>query len=515
VSADPAVLFKGARSVVAEELAKVKQGFEAAPLDVLVKRARLQLERDGEATPVSDPPMPVFPARPAPSREAPDTPPSRASGAAAKKSAPDDPFQDVASRAELNWEKEIPIQAEDAPFRSAILPIPRKARGPLEISQPIDAPHKAASEIKTEPAPARKPHPELELDFAAPSKASAAFEPPAPKPKAAPPEPAPAAFEPPAPKPKAALPESTPEIPMSRPAVASAPAIPLVNPRELEVPEAASRAAAPSPSVPKTPVEPLPPPSGPERFLRAPTSPARYEPPVKPMTQSPPQRETLEDHDDTQPAMEEFRFKAAERPAPAPVRVRKRASRTGWIAVLLGVIAVGAALAWAVREGVFKSEVVRKATPVALENSDVAPPASAPAPAPTDAPPVLGKPAALPPRAVAAPAKQPAAGPSSAEAPKGRAAVLLTPDWAGKPVVYVIHFSSTKDRESAAKEAQKLGAALGAPARAVEVDLGEKGIWYRVVVGEFKDVDAARAFRADLEAKKTPGMGFVYEMRGR
>jgi SPOR domain len=47
------------------------------------------------------------------------------------------------------------------------------------------------------------------------------------------------------------------------------------------------------------------------------------------------------------------------------------------------------------------------------------------------------------------------------------------------------------------------------------VDLGEKGIWYRVVVGEFPDVDAARAFHADLEAKKTPGMGFVYEMRGR
>ena len=102
-----------------------------------------------------------------------------------------------------------------------------------------------------------------------------------------------------------------------------------------------------------------------------------------------------------------------------------------------------------------------------------------------------------------------------AAVPKGRAAVLLTPDWAGKPAVFVIHFSSTKDRESAAKEAQKLGAALGAPARAVEVDLGEKGIWYRVVIGEFADVDAARAFRADLEAKKTPGMGFVYEMRGR
>lgn len=81
--------------------------------------------------------------------------------------------------------------------------------------------------------------------------------------------------------------------------------------------------------------------------------------------------------------------------------------------------------------------------------------------------------------------------------------------------MYVIHFSSHKDREGAAKAARKLGAALGAPARAVEVDLGGKGVWYRVVLGEFADVDAARAFRADLEAKQTPGMGFVYEMRGR
>ncbi|HEX2758454.1 MAG TPA: hypothetical protein VHP60_08150, partial [Thermoanaerobaculia bacterium] len=102
ISADPAVLFKAARSVVAEELAKMKQGFEAAPLDVLVKRARLRLERDGEATPVSDrapPPMPVFTARPAPSREAPEFPSSRSSGVSSKRPPPDDPFQDVASRA--------------------------------------------------------------------------------------------------------------------------------------------------------------------------------------------------------------------------------------------------------------------------------------------------------------------------------------------------------------------------------------------------------------------------------
>jgi len=413
LSADPAVLFKGARSVVAEELAKVKQGFEAAPLEILVKRARLQLERDGEATPVSDPtppPMPVFSARPA-------------SGVSAKRPAPDDPFQDVASRAELNWEKEIPIQPEDAPFRSAIIPIPRRARGPFEIAAPIDASPKAA--------------PELELDFAPP-----------PKPRPAPPEPA-------------------PEKPMPRPAVVSAPAIPLVNPRELEVPEAASRSRS----------------------------------------------EIFEDHDSTQPAMEEFRFKAAERPAPAPAR----SSRKSWLVALVGVLVIGAALTWAVREGVFRGELVRSVAPAARKSPEVAPPASAaPAPAPTAAPALVAKPAAPPPKAVAVPVKRAAADPPSGTAvPKGRAAALLTPDWAGKPVVYVIHFSSHKDRESATKEAQKLGAALGAPGHAVEVDLGEKGIWYRVVIGEFADVDAARAFRADLEAKKTPGMGFVYEMRGR
>ena len=99
--------------------------------------------------------------------------------------------------------------------------------------------------------------------------------------------------------------------------------------------------------------------------------------------------------------------------------------------------------------------------------------------------------------------------------PKGKAAPLVTPDWAGKPVVYVVHFSSHKDRPSAEKEAKRLAAQLGKPGRAVEVDLGNKGVWYRVVIGEFGSVEDARAYRADLEAKKTPGLGFVYEMRGR
>jgi hypothetical protein len=453
VSADPAVLFRAARSAVADELAKVKQGFEAAPLGVLVRRARLQLERDGAGIPVSEP-----------------TPPS------AKPAAADDPFQDLASRSDLNWEKDLPIQPEDAPFRSAILPIPRRSRGPLEISAPIEPVKDRA------PAPAPAPTP---LTYAPESEAPARSEPPPSR------ETRPGLtgdlFEE---RPAEAL------KPLPRPTVASAPSIPLAHPREPEPPE--------------MPADPLPAPTaaGFERFLKSPSAPApppaapsvaqeSHEPAARAESEVPPPRDPLDDK--TQPAMEEFHFKAPDPLPPPPPRSGGR----GWLVAIALVLAVGAGLTWVVREYVFKNEIVKSVAPLARKKPEEAPAAiPAPLPIPTPAPAVAAKPAA------------PAAK-ASAPVPKGRAALLLTPDWAGKPAAYVIHFSSTKDRESAAKEAQKLGAALGAPARAVEVDLGDKGVWYRVVVGEFPDVDAARVFRAELEAKKTPGMGFVYEMRGR
>ena len=93
-------------------------------------------------------------------------------------------------------------------------------------------------------------------------------------------------------------------------------------------------------------------------------------------------------------------------------------------------------------------------------------------------------------------------------------AVFTTADWVGRPAVYILHFSSHQDRATAASEAARLGATFGRPAHAVAVDLGAKGVWYRVVVGEFRSADEARAFRAALAAKNTPGMGFVYEMKG-
>jgi hypothetical protein len=93
-------------------------------------------------------------------------------------------------------------------------------------------------------------------------------------------------------------------------------------------------------------------------------------------------------------------------------------------------------------------------------------------------------------------------------------ASFVTKDWAGRSPVFVVHFASHQERAAAVRDAAALATTLGRPARAVEVDLGAKGIWFRVVVGEFPTAEEARTFRAALAAKKTPGMGFVYEMRG-
>jgi hypothetical protein len=206
-----------------------------------------------------------------------------------------------------------------------------------------------------------------------------------------------------------------------------------------------------------------------------------------------------------EPAMEEFAFKAAEAPAPP-----KKSGRTGWIVAIAVVLAVAAGLVWAVRT-FLSGDVVKKVEAPAPAPKKVEAPAPAPVPVAAPGPASAPKPAP----AVASKPAAPAPAPAAAPLPRGKAAPLVTPDWAGKSVVYVVHFSSHKDRPSAEKEAKRLAGELGKPGRAVEVDLGNKGVWYRVVIGEFASVEDARAYRTDLEAKKTPGLGFVYEMRGR
>ncbi len=508
VSADPAVLFKAARAVVADELAKVKQGFESAPLDVLVRRARRQLEQEGVAAPLpeggAEEPKSVSIAAP-PLK--PKTPPSHV----------EDPFQG-AGAADLDWEKHLDIQPDDAPFRSAILPLPPRSRvqeiAPLEKAAAPAAP--PSGSVSRLPVPDRvlapeglaversggTPRPKPGLDDL-PLFSSPELELSSPLAPAPPPPPSPAApLAPPPDVPEtsaAAEPPAAPEPPAFTeiPGFVQPPSWPR---REPSMP----RFEPPAPRV----FEPKAPPAfePPEQ---------RLEPPVKSMSEMPPLShlvgDVTEPVEPAEPAMEEFAFKAAEAAPP-----KKKSGRAGWFVAIAVVLAVAAGLLWAVRT-FLSGEIVRKVevpAPAPLPKKREAAPVPAPAAtAPAPAPAAATAPVKAAPPARATPAPKAAA--AAAPVPKGKAALLLTPDWAGKPVVYIVHFSSHKDRASAEKEAKRLSGELGKPGRAVEVDLGPKGVWYRVVIGEFPTVEEARAYRADLEAKKTPGLGFVYEMRGR
>ena len=183
--------------------------------------------------------------------------------------------------------------------------------------------------------------------------------------------------------------------------------------------------------------------------------------------------------------------------------------RSLWILAIAAVVVVAAGLFWLVARLLSSPSMAGRgagATKVELPAPPVLPPAGSPAaePAPTPVPQPVTRPAFA-----ATPAK-----PAPPATPPGRVASFVTRDWTGRPPVFIVHFASHQDRAAAASDAAKLGSTFGKPARAVEVDLGAKGVWYRVVVGEFPTAEEARTFRAVLAAKKTPGMGFVYEMRG-
>jgi hypothetical protein len=91
-----------------------------------------------------------------------------------------------------------------------------------------------------------------------------------------------------------------------------------------------------------------------------------------------------------------------------------------------------------------------------------------------------------------------------------QAAVMVSPDWAGRPPAYAIHFSSYQDRARAEADAARIGAAYGHPAAVAAVDLGGRGRWHRVMLTGFADYREARAFHDRLRAQGTPGLGGVY-----
>jgi cell division protein FtsN len=88
---------------------------------------------------------------------------------------------------------------------------------------------------------------------------------------------------------------------------------------------------------------------------------------------------------------------------------------------------------------------------------------------------------------------------------------MVSPDWAERAPIYVIHFSSYREREKAQRDAARIGQRYGRPAYAAQVTLAS-GVWYRVVVGDFATADQARTFHAELVARNTPDLGAVYRL---
>jgi hypothetical protein len=439
VQEDPAVLFKVSRQVVAEELGRVKQGFESASIEVLAKRARrlldpalggtqssapVQSSLFGAPEPASVPPAP--PGEPAP--------PSRpaAPGPTAPAVSSDEPFA-APSELELGWEKDMPIH--DAP---------------------------PESELANQPEP---------------------------------------------PKPAAPAPPKAPIAPMVPPKAVAPPPAPRLDP--------ASFLRAPAPVVPSAPPPVL---SGSRAAIeRSDTRPGFEPPPVADERQpiQPPEDATRgsssprittrewREPGETGVATEglpERTPKTASAPEPEPAGLPPQAGRkavSGWLIAVAAVLVVAAGLAYLLKDMLFVQPVPGPANVVTRPG-----PAPAP-PTPVPATPTLASSAASP-----VPAKRLA--PSSG---KTKGALIVSREWAGRPAIWVIHFTSHKDRAGAEKEAARLATSLGKAGHAIEVDLGEKGIWYRVLIGDFATREEARAYRAELEAKKTSDLGFVYQLR--
>ncbi len=90
------------------------------------------------------------------------------------------------------------------------------------------------------------------------------------------------------------------------------------------------------------------------------------------------------------------------------------------------------------------------------------------------------------------------------------AETMVSPDWGGRAPTYVIHFSSYRERDKAERDALEVGKRYGRPAYAAQVTIPGRGVWYRVILGDFTTAIAAHSFRADLVAARTPDLGVVY-----
>jgi SPOR domain len=86
------------------------------------------------------------------------------------------------------------------------------------------------------------------------------------------------------------------------------------------------------------------------------------------------------------------------------------------------------------------------------------------------------------------------------DAPRARLAAppMPAPSAAPSPEQYAVHVGSFRSRATADRESERLAAALTRPGLVRAVDLGEKGVWYRVFIGRFPSRREADDFRKGL-----------------
>ncbi|MHB1047125.1 MAG: SPOR domain-containing protein [Thermoanaerobaculia bacterium] len=491
---EPDVAFRAARDVCAEELKRIRDaGGESVPIEVLVERA---LARVGGVPPplvVASPPpfVPVAPSEPEPLSEA---------GA----SAAEDPFSETTGALDLRWDREA-----REPLGASAAVVPDEEEPPLP--PPVeDAPGPSAF---TETAgPSTDAAPSGAEQESLPAEDGGGFVFALPEEDAAPAPPAPTAE----------MPEEFGDETLTRLS------------REAESIDLRSVFAGESAS-PETSTFA-------EESLDAPGA-APAAAPIEVADESEPSA-PFEDDEDTVLTI--------------PRGGRRRASREdgprwGRLAGIAAVLAVLAALGyllvglWIDRGAETGRVAAVRRTPVASEPSTVARPETATpdaaeagpqavaaetgTPATPAAPageaaaaatPVASvvpassaaRPTAVPSVASAAPSVVPAATVPPAPVRQSRDGLVVTRDRTGRPEVFSIHFTSYRDRAAAERDLKRIAALAGREGYVAEVDLGEKGVWYRVLVGEFPSAEEAKAIRAELAAKGTRDLGWVYRVVG-
>lgn len=518
---EPEIAFRAAREVCAEELKRIRDvGGESVPLEDLVQKAFLRATGASLSVPPPPPPPLVVPPYPPASAREPLADPQ----VPGRRIEVEDPFAETTGAMDLRWDRDAREPFTETPGSGA----PAASGPPEEEAEPIAEAPEAPLVFEPEPGPAARE--ELPVPFALPVEDGAADD-----------EPEPPAFDEPE---LAADDEPEPEA------------------EEGPGNETLSRLSREAESIDLKSVFPMGPSSATVPFALASADGDEGEP------ESPePEPVPFVDDEDTVLTIPRTGRSGrngegggsrigvvlgtvaglaalaglgyilvglwVERSAtPPPVAVARPRSTAVAAAPAPSAVAQASVTPAAapVAEGAplpAEGTVVPVATPVAERRPAVAqapaPPAASPPPAATVAPTVGARAIA---RAVPPPSNGPAPAPvpvSMAPVPTVLAAVparlsrdglIVTKDRAGQAQVFSVHFTSYKDRASAERDLKRVQGLAGREGYVAEVELGEKGVWYRVMVGTFETAEQAKAVREELAAKGTRDLGWVYRVIG-